>query len=40
MAVSSEWQFLKSFLRKTYNKEVNEYFRDLDPSEIPENQKC
>ena len=37
MAVSSEWQFLKSFLRKTYNKEVNEYFRDVDPSEIPEN---
>lgn len=37
MAVSSEWQFLKSFLRKTYNKEVNEYFRDVVPNEIPEN---
>lgn len=37
MTVSSEGQFLKSFLRKTYNKEVNEYFRDVDPEQIPEN---
>lgn len=37
MAISAEWQFLKSFLRKTYNREVNEYFRDLDPEDIPEN---
>jgi hypothetical protein len=37
MAISREWQFLKSFLRKTYNREVNEYFRDVDPDQIPEN---
>lgn len=37
MPVSAEWQFLKSFLRKTYNREVNEYFRDIDPELIPEN---
>ena len=37
MPVSTEWQFLKSFLRKTYNREVNEYFRDVDPDQIPEN---
>ncbi|MBC1197865.1 hypothetical protein H0901_22085 [Microcystis aeruginosa BLCCF158] len=37
MAISSEWQFVKSFLRKTYNREVNEFFRDIDPNQIPEN---
>ncbi|CAO5047877.1 hypothetical protein [Microcystis aeruginosa] len=37
MPISAEWQFLKSFLRKTYNREVNEYFRDIDPDQIPEN---
>lgn len=37
MPISAEWQFLKSFLRKTYNREVNEYFRDIDPSQVPEN---
>lgn len=37
MAISREWAFLKSFLRKTYNREVNEYFRDVDPDLIPQN---
>ena len=37
MAISSEWQFVKSFLRKTYNREVNEFFRDIAPNQISEN---
>ena len=30
MTVSKEWKFLVSFIRKTYNREVNEFFRDID----------
>jgi hypothetical protein len=37
MTISREWQFQKDFLRRTYNREVNEYFRDVDPNQIPEN---
>lgn len=37
MAVSKNWQNLKSFLRKAYNKEVNEWFKDVDSSVIPDN---
>lgn len=36
MAVSREWANQKSFLRKTYNKEVNEWFRDVDDP-LPDN---
>lgn len=36
MAVSREWYNLKSFLRKTYNREVNEWFADV-PDDVPEN---
>jgi hypothetical protein len=37
MAVSKEWQMVRSWLRKTYNKEVYQYFKDL-PSDIdPDN---
>ena len=36
MAVSKEWTNLKTFLRKTYNREVNEWFAD-EPEDVPEN---
>ncbi len=36
MAISRSWQNLKDFLRKTYNREVNEWFRD-EPDPIPDN---
>lgn len=36
MAVSKNWENLRSFLRKTYNKEVNEWFSDV-PDDVPEN---
>lgn len=36
MAVSKNWENLKSFLRKTYNKEVNEWFSDV-PDDAPDN---
>lgn len=36
MAISSNWKNLKSFLRKSYNKEVNEWFRDVDDP-LPDN---
>lgn len=36
MAVSKEWHNLKSFLRKTYNREVNEWFAD-EPEDVPDN---
>ncbi|ANV89229.1 hypothetical protein [Picosynechococcus sp. PCC 8807] len=37
MAVSDEWSFTRSFLRRTHNREVNEYFRDIDPDFIGDN---
>lgn len=37
MAVSDEWEFTRSFLRKTYNREVNEYFADIDPEYVGDN---
>jgi hypothetical protein len=37
MAVSDEWSFTRSFLRKTYNREVNEYFADIDPDYLGDN---
>lgn len=33
MPVSKQWTMIRSWLRKTYNKEVHEYFKDL-PSEL------
>ncbi len=36
MPVSKNWANLKSFLRKTYNREVNEWFRD-EPENVPDN---
>lgn len=30
MAVSRQWQMMRSFLRQTHNKEVHEYFRNND----------
>lgn len=36
MAISRQWANLKSFLRKTYNREVNEWFRD-EPDPLPDN---
>lgn len=36
MAISRSWQNLKDFLRKTYNREVNEWFRD-EPDPLPDN---
>lgn len=36
MAVSKNWSNLRSFLRKTYNREVNEWFRDV-PDDVPDN---
>jgi len=37
MAVSKQWQLVRSWLRKTYNKEVYEYFKDLPPGVDPDN---
>jgi hypothetical protein len=37
MAVSRNWHNLKTFLRKAYNREVNEWFKDLDSEAIPDN---
>lgn len=36
MAISKNWSNLRSFLRKTYNKEVNEWFADV-PEDAPDN---
>ena len=36
MPVSKNWSNLRSFLRKSYNKEVNEWFRD-EPDPVPDN---
>ncbi len=37
MAVSREWANQKSFLRKVYNREVNEWFRDIAENELLDN---
>lgn len=37
MAISKNWAFVRSWLRRTYNKKVHEYFRDLDPRQDPDN---
>ena len=36
MPVSKNWSNLRDFLRKSYNKEVNEWFRD-EPDPVPDN---
>lgn len=36
MPVSKEWDFQKTFLRRTYNREVNEFFRDIDDEVLEE----
>jgi hypothetical protein len=37
MAITKSWSFLRSWLRRTYNKKVHEYFKDLDPNIDPDN---
>ena len=37
MAVSREWANLKSFLRKVHNREVIEWFRDVEENELLDN---
>lgn len=37
MAVSREWANQRSFLRKVYNREVNEWFRDVGQNELLDN---
>jgi hypothetical protein len=37
MAVSKQWQLIRSWLRKTHNKEVHEYFKDLPADLDPDN---
>ncbi len=37
MAVSREWANQKSFLRKVHNREVNEWFRDVEENELLDN---
>ena len=37
MAVSNTWAMMRSWLRRTYNKEVYEYFKDLPPEIDPDN---
>jgi hypothetical protein len=34
MGVSKEWKFDNSFLRKTHNREVHEYFKDLTEDDL------
>lgn len=36
MTISNDWRNLRSFLQKAYNREVNEWFKDLG-NEIPDN---
>lgn len=37
MAVSKQWSLVRSWLRKTYNKEVHEFFKDLPADIDPDN---
>lgn len=37
MTISKQWSFVRSWLRRTYNKKVHEYFKDLDPNQDPDN---
>jgi hypothetical protein len=37
MAVSKQWAMIRSWLRKTHNKEVHEFFKDLSPDQDPDN---
>jgi hypothetical protein len=37
MAVSKQWTLIRSWLRRTYNKEVHEFFRDLPEDIDPDN---
>jgi hypothetical protein len=37
MAVSKQWAMIRSWLRKTYNKQVHEFFKDLPPELDPDN---
>lgn len=37
MTISKQWAFVRSWLRRTFNKKVHEYFRDLDPNIDPDN---
>ncbi|HEY9711315.1 MAG TPA: hypothetical protein V6D48_24105 [Oculatellaceae cyanobacterium] len=36
MAASREWAFVRSWLRRVYNKKVYEYFKDLDSNDDPD----
>lgn len=37
MAISKPWQLIRSWLRRTHNKEVMEFFKDLPPNADPDN---
>jgi hypothetical protein len=37
MTITKQWTFVRSWLRRTYNKKVHEYFKDLDPNQDPDN---
>ncbi len=37
MAISKEWNLIRDWLRKTYNKDVHEYFKDLPADADPDN---
>jgi hypothetical protein len=37
MAISKPWQLIRSWLRRTHNREVMEFFRDLPPNADPDN---
>lgn len=37
MTISRNWAHLRSFLRKYWNREILEWFRDIDPTELPDN---
>jgi hypothetical protein len=37
MTISKQWAFVRSWLRRTFNKKVHEYFKDLDPNQDPDN---
>ncbi len=37
MAITKQWQLIRSWLRRTHNKEVMEFFRDLPANADPDN---
>lgn len=37
MTISKQWTFVRSWLRRTFNKKVHEYFKDLPANQDPDN---